>query len=155
LLLADPWFIRWAISGMENALALALLMGMLLSQVQLRNTGRVNWIAPLLGALAGLCRPEMTLLGGLLLLDNLLLERRRLYANLVALCSAYAVIFVPWLWYAFSVFHSPIPNTITAKISGDHLLAMQRVALYFGTFWTFQALALVAILVLAPLRQRF
>lgn len=155
LLLADPWFIRWAVSGMENALALALLTGMLLSQVQSRNSGRVNWIAPLLGALAGLCRPEMTLLGGLLLLDNLLLERRRLFANLLALCSAYAVIFVPWLWYAFSVFRSPIPNTITAKISGDHLLAMKRVALYFGTFWTFQALAIVAILLLTPLRQRF
>lgn len=154
LFIADPWFIRWAISGMENALALALLTGMLLSQVQLRNSGRINWLAPLLGALAGLCRPEMTLLGGLLLLDNLLLERRRLLANLAALCIAYAVIFVPWVWYAFSVFHSPIPNTITAKISGDHLLAMKRVALYFGTFWAFQALAIAAVLLIKPLRQR-
>ena len=154
LLLADPWFIRWSISGMENALALALLMGMLLSQLQLRNSGLVNWLAPLLAALAGLCRPEMTLLSGLLVLDNLLLERRRLLANLVAACIAYGVIFIPWLWYALSVFHSPIPNTITAKVSGDHLLALQRVGLYFATFWTFQALAIAAVLLIGPLRQR-
>jgi arabinofuranosyltransferase len=155
LLLADPWFIRWSISGMENPLALTLLTGMLLSQLQLRNTGRINWIAPLLAGLAGLCRPEMTLLSGLLLLDNLLLERRRLVANLVAACAIYAVIFVPWLWYALSVFHSPIPNTITAKVSADHLLALKRVGLYFATFWAFQALAILAVLFVKPLRARF
>jgi arabinofuranosyltransferase len=155
LLLADPWFIRWSVSGMENALALALLMGMLLSQAQLRNTGRINWVAPLLAALAGLCRPEMTLLSVLLLLDNLLLERRRLLANLATACVTYGLIFIPWLWYALSVFHSPIPNTITAKISSDHLLALKRVGLYFATFWPFQGLAILAILLIRPLRQRF
>lgn len=154
LLLADPWFIRWSISGMENPLALALLMGMLLSQLQLRNTGRINWVAPVLAGLAGLCRPEMTLLSGLLLLDNLLLERRRLLANLVTACVLYGVIFIPWLWYALSVFHSPIPNTITAKVSADHLLALKRVGLYFATFWTFQVLAILAILLVRPLRER-
>jgi hypothetical protein len=155
LLLADPWFVRWSISGMENPLALALLMGMLLSQLQLRNSGRINWTAPLLAGLAGLCRPEMTLLSGLLLLDNLILERRRLMANLVTACVTYAVIFLPWLWYALSVFHSPIPNTITAKVSADHLLALKRVGLYFATFWTFQGLAIMAILLVRPLRTRF
>lgn len=155
LLVLDPWFIRWSTSGMENALALALLIGMLLSQLQARNSGRINWAAPVLGALAGLCRPEMTLLAGLLLLDTVLFERRRLIGNLAALCIAYALIFVPWLGYALSVFHSPIPNTITAKISKDHLLALKRVGLYLATFWPFQAVALLAIGLARPLRQQF
>src|SRR5206468_1615671 len=52
LFIADPWFVRWSLSGMENALALSLLMGLLLSQVRSRNSGRVNWLAPVLGAQA-------------------------------------------------------------------------------------------------------
>jgi arabinofuranosyltransferase len=155
LLVADPWFVRWSLSGMENPLALALLIGMLLSQLQMRNSGRINWTAPLLAGLAGLCRPEMTLLSGLLVLDNLLLERRRLPGNLITAGIAYAAIFIPWLWYAVSVFHSPIPNTITAKVSADHLLALERVMLYFATFWVFQAIAIVCILLLKPLREQF
>src|SRR5262249_50762812 len=54
LFVADPWFVRWSMSGMENALALFLLIGLLLSQAHFRNTGRVNWLAPVFGALAAL-----------------------------------------------------------------------------------------------------
>jgi hypothetical protein len=153
LLIVDPWYVRWAMSGMENALALSLLMGMLLAQLRWRNSGRINWIAPLLAALAGLCRPEMTLLSGLLLADLLLLERRRLWANLLTACACYALIFIPWLWYTLAMFHSPIPNTITAKISSDHVLAFSRVLLYFASFWAFQALAVAALLAFRPLRD--
>jgi hypothetical protein len=153
LLIVDPWFVRWGLSGMENALALCLLMGMLLAQLELRNSGRINWISPLLAGLAGLCRPEMTLLSGLLILDMLVLERRRLRADIAIAIICYALIFVPWLWYALSVFHSPIPNTITAKISSDHALAFTRVLLYFASFWIFQALAVIAVLAFRPLRE--
>jgi hypothetical protein len=153
LLIVDPWFVRWALSGMENAFALCLLMGVLLCQLHYRNSGRLSWVAPILAALAGLCRPEMVLLSGLLALDMLLLERRRLLANLVAAVASYTVIFIPWFWYATVVFHSPIPNTITAKISADHGLALWRVLLYFGSFWVFEALAVVAVLLIKPLRQ--
>lgn len=153
LLILDPWFIRWALSGMENAFALCLLMSVLLAQLAWRNTGRISWLAPLLAGLAGLCRPEMVLLSGLLGLDLLLLERRRLLANLVTLVLVCLAIFVPWAWYALSVFHSPVPNTITAKISADHFLALSRVMLYFGSFWTFEALAVLAVCLIGPLRR--
>jgi hypothetical protein len=154
LFLADPWFIRWSLSGMENAFALTLLIGLLLSQAHWRNSGRINWVAPVCGALAALCRPEMSLLGGFLLLDTVLFERRRMLANLVVLAVAYVAIVTPWVLYAIHVFHSPIPNTITAKISRDHLTSVLRVAQYFVTFWGLQALALVAVLVSKELRER-
>lgn len=155
LFIADPWFIRWSMSGMENSLALCLLLGLLLAQAHGRNCGRVNWLAPLLGALAALCRPEMSLLAGLLVLDNLLFERRRLAANLGAIALAYAVIVTPWVLYAISVFHSPIPNTITAKITRDHLAALIRVAQYLATFWVFQGLASIAVLASRSRRDAF
>jgi hypothetical protein len=155
LFVADPWFIRWGLSGMENPLALCLLMGMLLSQMALRNSGRVNWAAPACAALAGLCRPEMSLLCGLLLLDNLLLERRRLLANLLTALTAYTLVFGPWFAYALASFHTIIPNTITAKITSAHLLAAEHVGLYFATFWIFQALAVAVVVLSRPLLQSF
>jgi hypothetical protein len=155
LFVADPWFIRWSVSGMENALALSVLIGLLLSQAALRNSGRVNWLAPLLGALAALCRPEMSLLGGLLALDNLLFERRRLLANLVAMVIAYVVIVTPWVLYAISVFHSLIPNTITAKLTRDYVGALLRVLEYFATFWGLQGLAVFAVIASPSLREKF
>ena len=155
LFLADPWFVRWSMSGMENALALSLLIGLLLSQTRWRNTGRINWVAPVCGALAALCRPEMSLLGGLLLLDTLLFERRRMWANLSVLAVAYVAIVTPWVIYAVRVFHSPIPNTITAKISRDHALSLLRVAEYFATFWGLQGRAIVPGRARKGLRDRF
>jgi hypothetical protein len=155
LFIADPWFIRWSMSGMENSLALCLLIALLLAQAQRRNSGRVSWLAPVLGALAALCRPEMSLLAGLLFMDNVLFERRRLAANLATMAIAYAVIVTPWVLYAVSVFHSPSPNTITAKITRDHVSALTRVAQYLATFWAFQGLAVAAVIGSRPLRASF
>jgi hypothetical protein len=155
LFVADPWFVRWSMSGMENALALFLLIGLLLSQAHFRNTGRISWLAPVFGALAALCRPEMSLLGGLLALDTLLFERRRLWGNLLAIAVAYIVIVTPWVAYAISVFHSPIPNTITAKITRDHVASLTKVLEYFVTFWAFQGIAVVTVLASRSLRERF
>lgn len=153
LLVLDPWFIHWGISGMENGLALCLLMGVLWAQSALRNSGRVNWVTPWLAGLAVLCRPEMTLLAGMVLLDILVFERRRRWANLLAALAGYTLVVGPWLVYALQVFAFPIPNTIAAKLSSDHLAALERVVLYFGTFWVFQGLAAAAIVAYAPLRR--
>ncbi len=155
LLVVDPWFVRWSLSGMENALALFLLISLLLTQAKRRNSGDVNVLAPILGALAALCRPEMSLLGGLLVADNLLFERRRLLGNLLAIVGAYIAIVTPWVVYAISVFHSPIPNTITAKITKDHVSALIHVVQYFATFWAFQGIAIVVVAANRALRDRF
>ncbi len=143
LMLADPWFLRWSLSGMENGLALCLLMSLLLSQQQLRNGPRTNLISPLAAALAGLCRPEMCLLGVILALDIALFERRRRIRNLLATGVIYLLVLVPWLWYAETHFGSVIPTTIKAKVSGLHALASLRTLQYFTSFWAFQGIALL------------
>ncbi len=153
LLILDPWFIRWALSGLENALALFLLMGVFLAQLRWRNTGRISWLAPTLAGLAALCRPEMALLSVLLFLDMLLLERRRLPANLASLVVIFSAINLPWIWYALSVFHTAVPNTIISKMSADHLAALKGVIFYFGSFWMFQALAVLAVCLIGRLRR--
>jgi hypothetical protein len=145
----DPWWVRWSLSGMENGFALLLLMSAFLIQLRLRNSGRTNWLAPLLSALAALCRPEMALLAGLLALDNLLYERSRRAKNLAAVALAYAVVLLPWLWYAQHTFGSPLPNTIAAKLSKDHDLALTLTLKYMASFWSFQALALIVLAALA------
>jgi hypothetical protein len=153
LLILDPWFVRWALSGLENAFALFLLMGVFLAQLKWRNTGQISWLAPVLGGLAALCRPEMMLLSALLFLDLLLFERRRLRANLATLVLIFSAINLPWIWYALSVFHTAVPNTIISKVSADHLAALKGVVLYFGSFWMFQALAVLAVCLIGPLRR--
>jgi arabinofuranosyltransferase len=145
LLAFDPWYVRWSMSGMENGLALLLLMSAFLNQLRLLNCGRLNWLSPMLAALATLCRPEMALLALLLVADTILHERRRRLGNILAVAAAYTVVLLPWLLYAHSAFGTIIPNSIAAKLSKDHLDALIRIAKYFGSFWIFQALALVVL----------
>jgi hypothetical protein len=152
LLIVDPWFIRWSLSGMENALALLLLMGFLISQQQARNSGRISWIAPIIAALAALCRPEMAMLPGMLLLDVALFERRKRTVNICFALLSYALVLIPWIWYAHYNLGTIIPNTVTAKISGDHLMAFIRSLLYLATFWPFQALAVAAVPLIGSVR---
>ena len=128
---------------MENGLALCLLMSLLLSQQRLRNDGSINLLSPLAAALAGLCRPEMCLLAGILVLDIALFERRRRIGNILVTGVIYLIVFVPWLWYAQTHFGSVIPTTIKAKVSGLHALALLRTLQYFTSFWAFQGIALL------------
>lgn len=153
LLILDPWFIRWAVSGLENAFTLLLLVGVFLSQKTSRNSGKVNWLAPSLAALAGLCRPEMLLLCILLAADTVLLERKRRIADLTITFGIYCAVFFPWFAYAYRSFGTVIPNTVTAKISSDYLLTIERIFQYFGSFWIFQAISVLAVIAISPLRR--
>jgi hypothetical protein len=148
-MVADPWFVRWSLSGMENGLALFLLMSLLLSQSALRNRGTINWVSPIAAGLAGLCRPEMNLLAGLLMLDILLFERRRKAANILVTVVICAAILFPWLWYAHREFGSIIPTTIKAKLSAMHLLALGKTLEYFLSFWPFEACAVAVVAFMA------
>ncbi|WP_157863527.1 hypothetical protein [Mycolicibacterium obuense] len=153
LLIVDPWFVRWAISGLENAFALFLLVGIFYCQDLSRNSGRINWLTPLLVAFAGLTRPEMLLLAPLLVIDIAITEKRRKLANLITLLFVYSAVLLPWLLYAKTSFGTIIPNTVTAKMTPNHGLAFEQILRYFLSFWLFQAIALVAVLVVTPLRR--
>lgn len=148
LMAVDPWFVRWSMSGMENALALFLLVTAILYQQRWRNTGRLNWVSPLCGGLAILTRPEMVVFTALLFLDTLLFERRARAQNLAVGALIVTGIVAPWLIYAQSQFGTIIPNTIRAKISAERGTTLLNTLRYFGSFWGFQALGLLLALAL-------
>ncbi len=141
LFILDPWFVRWRLSGMENAMALALIVVALLAQLHFRNSGRVNWISPAVAAFGFLARPEMVLFTGLIFLDTLLFERKRLVANVVVGGVLALAIVSPWLWYAYQHFGTIIPNTISAKVSRLHLDALISSLKYLASFWPLQGAA--------------
>jgi hypothetical protein len=141
LFIVDPWFVRWSLSGMENPLALALVLVAMLAQLHLRNSGRVNWISPAAGAFAVLARPEMTLFTGLIFLDTLLFERKRRVAQVLVGGALGLLVISPWLWYAQQHFGTIVPNTISAKLSRLHVDALVGTLKYFATFWPLQAAA--------------
>ncbi len=115
LLAFDPWFIKWTMSGMENGLTLALLLSGFWWHLRQRNSGKPNWLSPLLFGLCWLTRPEIFLFLGLILLDILLFETGKKKQNLSLLFTIVAAIQLPWLIYAYSAFSTVIPNTILAR----------------------------------------
>lgn len=145
LVAVDPWFVRWAMSGMENALALCLLLAVLITQQHYKNSGRINWVTPLCLGLITLTRPEGLVLTGLAALDVLLQERRRKWGTLIVGGLIYAATVGPWLLYAWSEFGSIVPNTIAAKLSRNHATSLVSTIKYFVSFWLVQAVALALV----------
>jgi len=143
LLAVDPWFVRWSMSGMENALALFLLALAILYQQRGRNTGRLNWVSPLCCGLGILTRPEMVVFTGLVFLDTLLFERKARAKNILWGALIVFGVILPWLAYAQSVFGTVVPNTIRAKIGAERGETFLNTLRYFGSFWVFQALGLL------------
>lgn len=148
LLIVDPWFVRWSLSGMENAMALTFVMGALSSSRERRNSGRVDWLAPLCVGLLSLTRPEGVLLAALLALDVVVFERQRRTADLVLVLAIPFAIVTPWLAYAHAHFGTVVPNTVTAKVSAHHWAAFVGTLKYWASFWLFQAVAVALVLVL-------
>lgn len=158
LLVVNPWFVRWGMSGMENDLALALWIGAVYFQVRSRQ--RLNWLSPLLAGLGTLTRPEMGVFTGLLFLDTLLHAPDRKGQRIVVGGLVFAAVVAPWFWYAHATFGSVVPNTVTAKISRNYHDAFVKTGMFFASFWAFQALAVLLAVLLAvglgrrALRQR-
>jgi hypothetical protein len=144
----NPWFVRWAMSAMENDLALFLWLTATYYQLRSNRSERFNWISPVCAALATLNRPEMAVFAALLFLDTLLHSPQRTLLKLLAGGALYVAILSPWLWYAQANFGTIVPNTISAKISRAHAEAFTRTLLFLGSFWVFQGFGLALALVL-------
>ncbi len=118
LLVADPWFGRWAAAGMEAPAAAAVVLGSLLLRSSERDLPRL--LAPLLVLSAGvLLRPELGLLG-LLLLGELVLARRDVLARLgpVRIGTFAALAAAPlavWLALSQAWFGGVVPQTALVK----------------------------------------
>jgi hypothetical protein len=157
VLVLDPWFVHWSMSGMENALALALLVGVLLARQRRSGSGDLDVAAPVCCGLGILTRPEFSLLAALLAVDVLLFERRKSIRKLAVYAVVMGAIVVPWLVYARHEFHTIIPNTISAKLSAYRADALVRIMKYFASFYVFESAALVLFLALhgSALKEAF
>ncbi|MGH7491778.1 MAG: hypothetical protein ACREOO_05235 [bacterium] len=115
LFVLDPWFIKWTMSGMENGLNLVLLLSGFWWYLRQRNSGKSNWLSPILLGLCWLTRPEIVFFLGLIFSDVLLFETKKKKANLALLAVLVVAVMSPWLIYAYSNFSTVIPNTMLAR----------------------------------------
>mgnify|MGYP006863440366 CR=1 FL=1 len=143
LVVLDAWFQRWTFSGMETPLAGALLLVLLLPVL---SRTRVPWLAwGAAAGLAALCRPEFNLLA-LGAAPWLLWRERRHHADASAVRGAalaiagWALIYGPWLAYAWTAFGRLTPETAAAKSYG---LTFDPVFLAVHLFRTLKQLAMV------------
>ena len=148
LLILDPWFVRWAMSGMENVLALLLLCVVMLAQQRQRGRAGVSVIAPLCCGLGILTRPEFAVFGALLFVDTIAFEKTYRTKKVAIYSLVGAMVIMPWLVYAWAHFGTIVPNTITAKISRNRGASLFGTLKYFGSFFTFEATGLALVLLL-------
>jgi arabinofuranosyltransferase len=111
------WMLRWAVSGMETPLAVALVLAGFLSFSSRRGDARPA-LTGTLWALAALTRPEAAFLvalwGALLIADS----RGRPAARWIAGVMPPLLIYGGWLLFAKSYYGSPWPQTLAAKTVG-------------------------------------
>lgn len=118
LFLADPWLWRWAFGGMEAPAALAVALASF--RLRLSSSPAARWWAVLLPSTIGvLVRPELALLGAILVGDLIVSRLRPLSgarALSLGLWSAVAIAPVAvWGVFAWSEFGSVVPQTAAAK----------------------------------------
>lgn len=118
LLLADPWFGRWAFSGLEAPAAGALSLACLRLRCSTRGTARVA--APLLAlGLGPMLRPELAVLGALLGAELLLADRAGLVRagrkKLASMALLAALPACAWCWLAWSWWGTVLPQSAVVK----------------------------------------
>jgi hypothetical protein len=148
LVVMDAWFQRWSMSGMETALAGAMLLVLL---VPVLSRKRVPWLAwGAAAGLAGLTRPEFSMLA-LSALPWLIWRERRHHADaviwraVVLAVVGWLIVQGPWLAYAWNAFGRLTPETAAAKsygislnpmVFGPHLLRnIIQLAAVQGVLW--------------------
>lgn len=106
--------ILWGMAGMETQVVVCALLWSILCLATRRDLA--------LGVSLGLClwaRPDMALwaaIVGVLLLVRARRERR--WGSLAMVIGVAALVYVPWIVFAWSYYGSPVPNTILAKSAG-------------------------------------
>ena len=118
------WMLRWALSGMETPLAVALTLAGFVSLSSGREVAR-NALTGTLWGLAALTRPEATFLlalWGVLLLADCGGKPAPRWISGVA---PPLVIYGGWLLFAKAYYGTPWPQTLAAKTAGATGLAYQ------------------------------
>ena len=125
------WMLRWSLSGMEAALAVALTLAGFVAF-----TGGARWgaRAPLIGALwalAALTRPEgivLVLLWGALMLAGA--RDREGVGRLVGGALGPVLLYGGWLLFAAAFYGTLWPQTLAAKTAGA-----EGIAYHLGNLW--------------------
>jgi hypothetical protein len=117
LLVIDPFFRDWALSGMESVLATALGLAVVASLLH----GRTRAAGVFLG-LAVINKLDAGLLA-VAVAGAWVLVRRRFPFMLTAISLAVAL---PWFVFATIYFGSPVPNSLLTKMQGGENLPFDR-----------------------------
>jgi hypothetical protein len=128
---SNAWMARWALSGMETPLAVALVLAGFVTFTEDEPWGRSPARTGALWALAALARPEAAVL--LVLWGAYLwMEVRRGAEARVAWLGLVppAVIFGGWLLFAGVYFHALWPGTLAAKSAGGDVLEVHLTNLW-------------------------
>ncbi len=116
------WMLRWSLSGMETALAVALVIAGFVAFTEGQQWGARPVRTGALWALAALCRPEavflLVLWVVLLIVDT---ENRQGLRRLVFGSLPPLLIYGGWLLFARLYFGTFWPQTLSAKAAGSYL----------------------------------
>ena len=104
----NVWHIRWAASGMETTMAVALLLLSIKAQLKKQSISYI-WLA-----LGTLSRPEILLFLPLFVIDDL---TRKSVINIIRKTGLFLLIMLPWQIFVKINFGTLIPNT--ALVKGD------------------------------------
>lgn len=152
LLAADPWFSRWAASGMEvPAVAFFVILGIILHRREIQTEFVGFPFSCLIFAVVTWLRPEgvMLLLFALISLRLNAPKGRKTTTVLKAL-AIYTVTFLPWLLYAYLTFGQIIPTTAIVKSGGGANLKGILTALFeFGKIYGATYLLMGVLILLA------
>ena len=121
-LIFNPFFLRWALTGMEVTLAMSLLLLVYYLFVINEKPGLINWGGIVIG-LGVLVRPEF--LGFLIILFGYLLVVKSGNRKKYIIPFLLAIIMIlAWLIFSYYYFGTIIPNTYLAK-AGNDLVSFQ------------------------------
>lgn len=117
---ANAWMLRWALSGMETPLAVALTLAGFVAFTEGKQWGARPVRTGALWALAALARPEAALLlllwGMFLLVDA---DNRAGALRLITGIVPPLAIYGGWLLFAWLYYHALLPQTLAAKAAGS------------------------------------
>lgn len=131
LLAFNGGFVYWSISAMETSMFLFLIFAGLLSFLSGGDSGKKNFITPLLFLLASLTRPEGVYYYGVIILFDLFYNREKgksvfhIKRKKFIEIGIYAIPLIIYLLWKFYYYGNILPNTFYAK-TGFGIFYLQR-----------------------------
>ena len=162
LLAANPSYVIWMVSGLENPLLAATVAAMAAVTVSSVNRPTRRSMAALgvLSGVAALTRPDGVIYVGVVLVVALLAPwepARSRWAAVGPGLAGFAVVFLPYVAFRRIYFHAWVPNTAVAKgqdrSSPGDLLRVGEVATAFGP-WLLGLGVLGSVVAIARMRQQ-